>query len=527
MTRHVLFTAVKNEAPFLLEWIAYHKVIGFDTVIVYSNPSDDGTDELLASLAEAGEITHVTHEPLPGVSPQGNAARLANEAGLIHDGDWVIWLDADEFLNIHVEQGRIIDLVNVIGDKHGMLIPWRIFGDSGNARFPGRFVSASFANATRGWFPETKSVKTLFRKSGAIAGFGVKGIHRPQMVPTEVLCCTDFLNADGRTLSPDDPTHKRWFGSEDFPKNHAIKKGDFSWELAQINHYMVRTPEFFALKKARGRGWAPDQAGDANTRHTEKFYTDMNRNDRVDTSILRHAAAVDAEIVRLKSIPVVAHADMLAERRTALALVKAACRRPADPLVMPAAFELTLPTAEAEMLRRTYSGAGVVLEYGSGGSTFVAAQGAGEVVSVENDPDWALRMTTALENGGLGVGARIHFADTGTVGDWGRPVHDTAFRRYHQYACDVWDRAWFKHPDVILIDGRFRVACLINAILRATKPMTVLFDDYRDRPGYHWVEGILKRREMVGRMAVFDVVPGIVVPPALLSRAFGSFTDAD
>ncbi len=526
MTRHVLFTAVKNEAPFLLEWIAYHKVIGFDTVIVYSNPSDDGTDELLAALAEAGELTHVTHVPPPGVSPQGNAARLANEAGLIQEGDWVIWLDADEFLNIHIGQGQVEDLAWAIGEKQGMLIPWRIFGDGGNARFPGRFVSAQFTQATSGWFAPTREIKTFFRTGNKIEGFSQNGINRPKITKNSGLRISDFLTGAGHTLSVQNES-TGWLDGDDLASTNRVKKPDFSWKLAQINHYMVRTPEFFALKKARGRGWAPDQAGAANTRHTEKFYTDMNRNDRVDTSILRHQTAVDAEIVRLKSIPSVAEADALAERRTALALVKAACRRPADPSVMPAAFELTLPPAEANMMRQTYAGAGVVLEYGSGGSTFVAAEAAGEVVSVENDPDWALRMTTALDNGGLGAGARIHFADTGIVGDWGRPVHDTAFRRYHQYACDVWDRTWFKHPDVILIDGRFRVACLINAIFRAAKPMTVLFDDYGDRPGYFWVEGILKQREMVGRMAVFDVVPGIVIPPALISRAFGSFTDAD
>ena len=52
--RKVLFSAVKNEAPFLLEWIAYHKVIGFDEIVICSNPSTDGTEEILAPLALAG-----------------------------------------------------------------------------------------------------------------------------------------------------------------------------------------------------------------------------------------------------------------------------------------------------------------------------------------------------------------------------------------------------------------------------------------------------------------------------------------
>lgn len=35
-----LFSAMKNEAPFLLEWVAYHKAIGFDRIVIYSNDSD-------------------------------------------------------------------------------------------------------------------------------------------------------------------------------------------------------------------------------------------------------------------------------------------------------------------------------------------------------------------------------------------------------------------------------------------------------------------------------------------------------
>jgi hypothetical protein len=38
--RKVLFSAMKNEAPFVLEWIAYHKAIGFDEIVICSNPSN-------------------------------------------------------------------------------------------------------------------------------------------------------------------------------------------------------------------------------------------------------------------------------------------------------------------------------------------------------------------------------------------------------------------------------------------------------------------------------------------------------
>ena len=145
----LLFSAVRNEAPFIVEWIAYHKAIGFERVVIYSNKSDDGTDELLSALASSGEIEHVMHEVPEGIGPQQNAARLANESGLLKGMDWVLWLDADEFLVVNAGQGALEDLTNSVGAARGILVPWRIFGDGGNRRFPGRFVSDKFTLASR------------------------------------------------------------------------------------------------------------------------------------------------------------------------------------------------------------------------------------------------------------------------------------------------------------------------------------------------------------------------------------------
>ncbi len=46
-----LVSAMRNEGPFLLEWIAYHRVIGVDRIVVVSNGSTDGSDELCTALA--------------------------------------------------------------------------------------------------------------------------------------------------------------------------------------------------------------------------------------------------------------------------------------------------------------------------------------------------------------------------------------------------------------------------------------------------------------------------------------------
>jgi hypothetical protein len=524
-SNHVLFSAVKNESPFLLEWVAFHKAIGFDKIIILSNASDDGTEGLLDALGAAGEIVHIRHDPPAGISAQSNAARIVNEQGLIRAGDWVLWLDADEFLNVHLGAGRLPDLIARIGDKKGMFIPWRIFGDSENNSFPGRFISREFTRATNKQFPPTREFKTLFRWGDGIEGFGVTGMNRPKVEAQSGLVPGDFMAPTGDDLIGDE-TVLGWLAGLDQTMPNRIRPNEFSWELAQINHYILRTPEYFALKRERGRGWISDQAGAANTRHTPDFYEKMNRNNRLDTSILRHEPAVDLELARLRAIPEISLAASEAERLVDLSLIRSACVLRRDETSSESDFVLTLPPDEATFLRDTYATAKVILEYGSGGSTFQALRtGATSIFSVESDPDWALRIVQTLEPLDAERRVRVYFANIGDVVEWGRPKTIDGYRRYHLYPTGIWDTPWFRQPDVVLVDGRFRVACFLTVLLRTTQPVTLLFDDYGDRPEYHWIEDLLPVARRAGRMAVFEITPGLALPSRHLTRIAGAFSD--
>ena len=47
---YLIITSMKNEASFILEWVAYHRVIGFTDFLVYTNNCEDGTVEMLERL---------------------------------------------------------------------------------------------------------------------------------------------------------------------------------------------------------------------------------------------------------------------------------------------------------------------------------------------------------------------------------------------------------------------------------------------------------------------------------------------
>jgi hypothetical protein len=169
---------------------------------------------------------------------------------------------------------------------------------------------------------------------------------------------------------------------------------------------------------------------------------------------------------------------------------------------------LTMPAAEAALLCAAYAEASVILEYGLGGSTVIAGQRDGATVfCVESDRAWLRRMERWFAHHPPRARVHLHHASIGPTGKWGMPQTDAHFRAWPGYPLSVWDHPDFLHPDVILIDGRFRPACLLTAALRIARPVTVLFDDYAERPAYHAVEAFVQPTRLIGRMAEFHLTP--------------------
>jgi hypothetical protein len=150
---------------------------------------------------------------------------------------------------------------------------------------------------------------------------------------------------------------------------------------------------------------------------------------------------------------------------------------------------------------------GRYLEYGSGGSTIAVAQRGVPFISVENDRRFHRAVRRKIEEAtGLTQGCFIS-VNVGAVREWGFPVitDPTARRlaRWRAYPLAPWPSAG--RPDVVLVDGRFRVACALASIknLYDKVDFEILFDDYADREYYSPVERFANLREMHGRMAVF------------------------
>jgi hypothetical protein len=166
-----------------------------------------------------------------------------------------------------------------------------------------------------------------------------------------------------------------------------------------------------------------------------------------------------------------------------------------------------LSSAEHDLLASHMGKSKVGLEFGMGGSTLMAARGGIEsYYSVESDPEWVRHCSTHPEIAPLVAAGRwrLHHADIGPTKDAGFPLDDSAIARWPRYHTDIWSHM-SDDPDLVFVDGRFRVACALQAAARCDIGTTIVIHDYVDRPFYHCLSEFFEATDTVDTMQVFEL----------------------
>ncbi len=141
-------------------------------------------------------------------------------------------------------------------------------------------------------------------------------------------------------------------------------------------------------------------------------------------------------------------------------------------------------------------------EYGCGQSThWVLKNTSAKILSVDTSLDWVDRIKKLNVYDSNRI--KLKHVDLGKVKSWGFPKDYKKRNYFSEYTNWIWTQT--VSPDVILIDGRFRVCCLFTSLKFAKEGAIILFDDYLNRPNYHIVENYLSIHEKYGRQVAFKV----------------------
>ncbi|PLS20003.1 glycosyltransferase family 2 protein [Neptunicoccus cionae] len=291
-------TCLRNEGPYVVDWLAHHLASGFDHMLVLTHDCDDGSAELLQALAADGRITHLPFDYTAEKTVQWQALNIAKTHPLVKSADWVMFFDCDEYLNLPEPHKSLKDLVATLPDAEAIAFPWRLFGAAGQERFDTAPVTERFVQAAPRdiHYPLANLYKTLFRPKS----FRQLGVHRPRNKKDRV---------------------PRWFVSSGQPLPEGVAANDKAISLyglldtdapiAYLNHYSVRSAQEFMLKAQRGLPNHMDRAIDLS------YWAERNFNTVTDDSIARMAPMTTLQRDQLCALPDVArlHAACGAEHQ--------------------------------------------------------------------------------------------------------------------------------------------------------------------------------------------------------------------
>lgn len=271
---------VRNEARDIAEWVAFHDLVGFDSLLVFDNGSTDGTDRILRAAARCIDLRYHCWQDC-GAGAQIAAYDAATEA-YGREFDWIAFLDSDEFF-VPADPIPVNHFLARFDDYSGIAIPWAIYGANGHEDFPAVPVTQAFTRRAPADFFPARHVKTILRPGFAtrclnphcfdLAGHHAGSYCTPLREPAQWLPAPDGILPGVLATPPD-------------------------YRAGRINHYFTRSRAHWRAKLQRG------YRGQPNLRRDEEF-NEYNRNEIDDPIALRYLPALHrkmAEIVKAADI---------------------------------------------------------------------------------------------------------------------------------------------------------------------------------------------------------------------------------
>lgn len=266
---------VKNEAEYLLEWIAYHRVIGVSHFLIANNDSTDDTPVLLKRLQSLGLVTTIDFPTIGEKKPQLPAYQKLTSlcpASI----DLIAFIDADEYLTImgdaHITLNPVVNQLFANPSTAAVAMNWACFGSAGHLFRDEGMVIERFQRQSTKKFTANLNYKTMVRRHSII------NFRNPHHVNISE---GDYLNSAGDPLLFDD-------------KKPGVSKA-LVWNNIRVNHYVTKSLEEFVVGKSRN--------GSAATKGRLKHKQYFKNHDRNEVAWSHSALLINAvnnEVERLK-----------------------------------------------------------------------------------------------------------------------------------------------------------------------------------------------------------------------------------
>lgn len=224
MEKIAICAIFKDEARDLLEWLAYHRMMGVDHFFLYDNGSSDGGSDLIRRCSFARNVTLTRWHDRPGQLSAYNHFRVHYSRNF----DWVGFIDIDEFI-VPLAGDSIRDILErtVYQPFAQIMLQWLVFGPSGHDRRPPGLVMENYTRRLPETLDASLHIKSLVRTARML------GID---YTPHAAECSGPACNSRGDEMLP-----------------YAIQPVECH-EVMVVNHYFTKSREDWEVKRRRGRG---------------------------------------------------------------------------------------------------------------------------------------------------------------------------------------------------------------------------------------------------------------------------------
>lgn len=157
---------------------------------------------------------------------------------------------------------------------------------------------------------------------------------------------------------------------------------------------------------------------------------------------------------------------------------------------------------EIDLLNRYINTCKNYFEFGIGGSTvYVCNNTNANIRGVDSSTEWISNVQKMVDNKRV----KLTHIDIGPTREWGNPVDDSFKHKWSDYYTSI--HKTDIEPDLILVDGRFRINCILQSILFSIEknidPIISLHDC--QRPGYKHGTDYLECIDRSDNLAMFKI----------------------
>ena len=272
----------RDRGPWIVEWLAFHMMIGIDRFFIYVHNTNDGMTEVLVELSRHYPIEVVL---IGGDRPQLQAYRSVwDRHG--NDVDWMAFIDGDEFLfspqylnTWEPNRWDIKETITAYEDKDisAIGVYWMHYGSNGHIQEPEGLIIENYPRHANNVAAVNYHIKSIVRGKQEI---GIR--ENPHGFNTEKGTFTEHLR----------PVHMVFITQEEL--DNGILP---THSLLRLNHYATQSYEYFKNTK-QYQGYADLSPHGV---RPDKWFFDRDRNECDDGMMYNLLAPLKLKIRELQS----------------------------------------------------------------------------------------------------------------------------------------------------------------------------------------------------------------------------------